>query len=787
MRILDIKLLRDLIRLRTQVLAIALVVAGGVATIILAVGSYRSLDETRLAYYERYRFADVFATVRRAPDTLAARIAEIPGVIAVETRIASLALLDIAGVREPATGQFISLPESGEPVLNRLYLRLGRMPDPARADEVVVNESFAKAHAFTPGARFSAILNGRKREVIVVGIALSPEFVYAIGPGDRMPDDRRFGIVWMSKKALGGIYDLEGAFSSVSLKLARDASEREVIQQLDALLDRYGGTAAYGRKNQTSHAFLDHSLDMLGNMSRTLPPIFLLLTAFLVNLTLGRLVALEREQIGLLKAVGYGNAAVAIHYLKLVLAIAVTGIVIGSIAGTWLGGHITSLLAEYYRFPFLVFIKSPDIYVAGAALSIAAATIGAARSLRDIVGLAPAVAMQPPSPPRFRRLLPQGISFRGFLSQPSVMMLRNVTQHPVRAALTVLGMAFSTGILIVSLFINDAMNELIDVTYFMADRQDATVSFVEKRPSNAVLQMARLPGVLDAEPYRGVPVRIRNGSVERRVMIGGRARSADLSRIIDVDLRPVVLPETGLAISDWLASVLGVGVGDFVEVDILEGQRRTVSLPVAARVEDYFGISGMMDADALSRLMREAPTVNGVHLSLDETMLGTLYDALKIMPAVSGVALQRVSLANFRQAMVTIVTTMAAIYTGLAAVIAFGVVYNSARISLSERARELASLRVLGFSRTEALRFLLLELALITLIAQPPGWAIGYGLAGLLNASMAGELMRTPLNIENATYVFASLVVLAAAALSALVMRRRINRLDLVAVLKTRD
>ena len=787
MRILDIKLFRDLIRLRAQVLAIALVVAGGVATIILAVGSYRSLDETRLAYYERYRFADVFATVRRAPDTLAARIAEIPGVIAVETRIASLALLDIAGVREPATGQFISLPESGEPVLNRLYLRLGRMPDPARADEVVVNESFAKAHAFTPGVRFSAILNGRKREVTVVGIALSPEFVYAIGPGDRMPDDRRFGIVWMSKKALAGIYDLEGAFSAVSLKLSRDASEREVIQQLDALLDRYGGTAAYGRENQTSHAFLDHSLDMLGNMSRTLPPIFLLLTAFLVNLTLGRLVALEREQIGLLKAVGYGNAAVAIHYLKLVLAIAVTGIVIGSVAGTWLGGHITSLLAEYYRFPFLVFIKSPDIYVAGAALSIAAATIGAARALRDIVGLAPAVAMQPPSPPRFRRLLPQGVPFRGVLSQPSVMMLRNVTQHPVRAALTVLGMAFSTGILIVSLFINDAMDELIEVTYFMADRQDATVSFVEKRPRNAVLQMARLPGVLDAEPYRGVPVRIRNGSIERRVMITGRTRSADLSRIIDVDLRPVVLPETGLAISDWLASVLGVGVGDFVEIDILEGQRRTVSLPIAARVEDYFGISGMMDADALSRLMREAPTVNGVHLSLDATMLGTLYDALKIMPAVSGVALQRVSLANFREAMVTIVTTMAAIYTGLAAVIAFGVVYNSARISLSERARELASLRVLGFSRAEALRFLLLELALIVLIAQPPGWAIGYGLAGLLNANMAGELMRTPLNIENTTYVFASLVVLAAATLSALVMRRRIDRLDLVAVLKTRD
>ena len=787
MTALDIKLFRDLKRLWAQALAIALVIAGGFATFVLAVGSYRSLDETRLAYYERYRFADVFATVRRAPKALVGRIAEIPGVAAVEARIAKFALLDIPNVREPATGYFISLPESGEPFLNRLYLRLGRMPDPGRAGEVVLNESFAKAHNFGPGSRFSAILNARKRELVVVGIALSPEFVYAIGPGDIMPDDRRFGIIWMSERALASIYDLEGAFSSVTLKLLRDASEPEAISRLDAILERFGGRAAHGRKNQTSHAFLDHSLDMLGNMSRTLPPIFLLVAAFLVNLTLSRLAALEREQIGLLKAVGYGNFAIAGHYLKFVIAIAAIGIVIGSVAGTWLGSYVTALYAEYYRFPFLVFIKSPDLYVAAAALSIFAAIAGTVRSLRDIVVLAPAVAMQPPAPPRYHRLLPQMIPIRKVLSQPTVMMLRNITHHPIRASMTMLGMALSTGILMVSLYINGAMEQLIDVTYFMANRQDATVSFVEKRAQSVVFEMARLPGVLAAEPYREVPVRIRNGNIERRVVISGRPPNAGLSRIIDVELRPVVLPETGLAISNWLADILGVGVGDFVELDLLEGEHRTVSLPVTARVEDYFGINGMMHAEALARLLREAPAVNSVHLSFDDNTLDALYNAIKRIPTVSSMALQRASLANFREALAVIVTTMASIYTGLAAIIAFGVVYNSARISLSERARELASLRVLGFSRAEVLRILLLELALLTLIAQPPGWAIGYGLAWLLNTKMAGELMRTPMIVENSTYVLASAIIILAAGLSALVVRRRVNQLDLVAVLKTRD
>lgn len=787
MRALDIKLFRDLRRLWAQALAIALVIGGGVATFVLAFGSYRSLDETRTAYYERYQFADVFALVRRAPKMLLEQIAEIPGVATVEGRITKLALLDIPQFREPATGQFISLPESGQPSLNRLYMRMGRVPEPGRANEVVVTEGFAKAHAFTLGSHFAAILNGRKRDLVIVGIALSPEFIFAIGPGDRMPEERRFAIVWMSEKALASAYDLDGAFSSVNVKLLRDTSDREVIRRLDALLDRYGGQAAYGRKDQISHAFLEHGLDMLRNMRLTLPPIFLLVAAFLVNVTLSRIVALEREQIGLLKAIGYRNLAIAWHYVKLVIAVAAVGIVIGSAVGAWLGTHITQLYGTYFRFPFLIFVQSPDLYVVAAALSLTAAILGAVRALREVVTLPPAVAMQPPAPPHFRRLLPATFAIHNVLSQPVVMMVRNVTGHPTRAIFTTLGMALATGILIASLFLNGTMDQLIDVTYFMSDRQDATVSFVERRPLNVVNQVARLPGVLAAEPYREVPVRIRNGPVERRVMISGRPRDADLSRIIDIDLHPVVLPESGLAISSWLGQILRVHVGDFVEIDLLEGQRRTVSLPVTALVEDYFGIHGMMDADALARLMREARALNSVSVSIDANERDRFYEAIKRLPTVSGVALQRVSLANFREAVAVLVTTMANIYTGLAIVIAFGVVYNSARISLSERARELASLRVLGFTRGEVLRILLLELALLTLIAQPAGWAIGYGLAWTLEQSMAGEPMRAPLIVERSTYLLAGAIVIGAAIGSALVVRERINRLDLVSVLKTRD
>lgn len=784
---LDVKLVRDFRRLWAQALAIALVVAGGAAALVGVVGSIRSLEETRETYYERYRFADVFAQVKRAPKTLVDRIAQIPGVAAVEARVARFAVLDMPDSREPVTAQFISLPDDSEQHLNRIYLRAGRTPEPGRGDEVVVYEAFADAHNMSIGSRFAAILNGRKQELVVVGTALSPEFIYTIAPGETITDNRRFGIVWMSEKALAAAYNLDGAFSSVTLKLLRDASEPEVIKQLDTLLDPYGGQAAYGRKDLPSHAWGEHGLDMLRNMGRTMPAIFLLVAAFLINQWLNRMVALEREQIGLLKALGYRNIAIAAHYFKFAIVLVAVGAVLGGIAGTWLGDFITRMYGGLIHFPFLVFIKNTDVYVLGGLVSLVAGAAGAFRALQVVAALPPAVAMQPPAPPRFRRILSQRISFDEFISPPTMIMLRNLSHHPLRAGFTMLGMALATAIIIVSLFLADTTADLIDITYFMADRQGGTVSFVEKRAGSVVEQVAHLPGVLAVEPYREVPVRIRNGGIERRIIISGRPRGADLRRIIDSDLRAITLPEDGLAVSAWLARILGVRVGDRVEIDLLEGQRRTVSLPVTALVEDFFGIRGMMDLESLNRIMREGPTVTSVSFTFDVNRLESLYAAIKSMPAVASMGIQRFALENYRTLIAPLTTNMAAIYTTFAIIIAFGVVYSSARISLSERARELASLRVLGFGRGEVLVILLVELGLLTVLAQPLGWVLGYVLSGLLKEQVAGEVMRARLVVENSSYALASAIVIIAALFSALVVRQRINKLDLVAVLKTRD
>ncbi len=785
MSALDRKLMRDLVRLWAQVGAISLVMAAGVMTLVLTVGAQRSLFETRAAYYERNAFADVFAAATRAPEGLQERIAALPGVAAAETRIRENAVLDIEGMAEPALGILVSVPDDGVEVLNRLHMRSGRLPAPGHPDEVVVNEPFAAAHGFRPGDTFGAIVNGRKRQLQIVGTALSPEFIYVVT--DLMPDNRRLGVVWMSREALAAAFNLQGAFNAVSVRLLRDQPAEPVIDGIDRLLEPYGGRGAHDREDQQSHAFLDSELNGLRAMSYVLPPIFLLVAAFLVNMILSRLIALEREQIGLMKAVGYSGAAVAWHYMKLVIVIALIGVALGLAAGTMLGRGLTRLYGEFFHFPFLIFQMSLDVYVLAVTVSVGAAMLGALRAVRAAAGLPPAVAMRPPAPPRYRRLVGVELPFVPRLPRTMVMIGRNVVRRPLRAFFTTLGIALSVAMLVGSLFAFDAVETLIDRTFFGSERQHATISFVRKQPVEALNEIGRLPGVLVAEPARMVAARLRNGPVERRLALTGKPAGSELSRLIDTDGHEIALPEEGVVLTAALAGILGIGPGESVEIELMEERRETALVPVSAIVESYIGLGAYMEIGALNRLMREGAFMSAAHVTLDPARTNDLYAAVKTLPMVGSIGLQRVAVQNFRATMGENLLTTMSVLVALAAIIAFGVVYNGARIQLSEQGRELASLRVLGFTRAEVSWILLGELALLTLLAMPLGWALGWVMALAMAEGQATELFRIPLVIERATYGWASLVVLAASALSALIVRRRVDRLNLIEVLKTRE
>jgi putative ABC transport system permease protein len=786
-RTLDRKLLRDLARMKGQVITIGLVVACGIASFVSALTTYESLRASQRAYYEGSRFAQVFARLERAPATLEGRLRDIPGVAQVETRLVFDVSLGTGGGGPPAVGRMVSIPEGAQPRLNALHLRAGRLVEPGHVEEVLVSEGFAGFHRLRVGDRLSAVLNGRRQDLRVAGIALSPEYVFAIRGGDPLPDDRGFAVLWTSRAGLEAAFDMAGAFNDVVLTLAPGVDDRAVIDALDRLLEPYGGIGAIARADQPSHRFIEDEIRQNQTMATTIPPIFLGVAAFLLNVVLGRLVATQREQIAAMKAVGYGNATIGLHYLKFVLVVVLAGTVVGTILGAGLGHLMLVAYAPFVRMPRLDFHMTAWIPLLAAAVSVLAAAAGAVGSLRGVAALAPAEAMRPPAPRVYRRTLVERAGLHAWLGPRRLMVTRNVSGRPMRALLTTAAIACAAAIVVMSRWSHDAVGFMLDTQFRLAERADATVVFTEPVALRGVREVAALPGVLRAEGQRVVPVQLRAGHRTYRTAILGIARGAELRQLLDANLRPIAPPPEGVLLTERLGERLGVKAGDEILAEVREGERPKRAVVVAGLVNDMIGMSGYMDARALARLMREDERASLAAVAVDPNRAEELYGRLKGIGRVATVTEKVAALRSFEDTTASFILVFTAILTTFAVVIAVGVVYNTARIALQERAWELASLRVLGFTRGEVSRILLTEIGVQLVAALPPGMWLGYQAARGLARLHETEMFRIPVIVEPSTYAWSAIVVLAAGAASALIVRRRIDRLDLVSVLKTRE
>ncbi len=787
MTALDLKLVRDLWRMKGQALAIALVLAAATATFVMSLGVHHSLTRTRDIYYARNSFADVFASMTRAPRSMVARAAAIQGVRRVEGSIQHYATLDFPDRTVPVRALLNSVEEGGQTRLNRLTLLRGRMPRPGHPGEVVADEAFVAANGLDIGAGVDALVYGNRQNLRIVGIGVAPDVIYALAPGDMIPDERRFGVFWIGRKALEAATDRKEAINALSLTLERGASETEVIRALDGLLAPYGGTGAYGRADHQSHAFLENELMQLEAMTRVIPPVFLLVAVFLVYIVLGRLIRTERTQIGLLKAFGYSGRAIAGHYLKFALAVALLATLIGAAGGIWMGDAMTALYARYYRFPILEYQVAPDVILAAAALSLAAAALGALGGIRSAVALSPAVAMSPPPPPAYRAGAVERIGRRGGFTVTGHMIARHIARWPGRSAITVLGVALSGGLLFATMQFIDSSRTMLDSYFFRAQRQDLTVTFTEPRNGAARHALQQVPGVLRAEAMRAVPVRIRHGHREERTAIEASQPGSLLSVRIDSSGRAVPLPENGLLLSRQLADKLGVRAGGHVRLELLGGRRTQAVFPVVSIVDEFVGERAYAADAILESLTRDASPVGAVLLRIDPAERDAILIRLKEMPVVLGVTEKTAAFERFEEVIDDNILTMIAFYVGFASAIAVGVVYNSARILYSERAHELATLRVLGYFRSEVGLVLLGELAFLVVVAVPFACLIGYGMAQLMTAMFSSDLFRLPFAPSRSSYGWSILIVMAAAMATAAAVARRVQHLDMVRVLKARE
>jgi len=789
MKVLDRKLLRDFWHMRGQVLAIAAVIMGGVATLVMSLSTYDSLVGTRDRFYSEYRLADVFANLKRAPDPVAERLRDVPGVQTLETRVIAGVRLEVRGFSDPITGLILSLPDGHPPLLNALYMKRGRMVEPYSADEVVVSDTFADAHHLDPGDRLTAIINGKRKALKVVGIAVSPEYVYQIAPGAMFPDFKRYGVLWMGRKALGAAYNMEGAFNNVSLTLARGANVQDVIDRMDAILGTYGGTGAYARKDQFSNRFITEELKQLKTMATVFPTIFLGVAAFLLNVVVSRLIALQREQIAILKAFGYTHVAIGMHYVKLVLLVVVLGVAAGAALGAWFGQGLSSVYQETtFRFPYLDYRLNLGIVFMALAVSAFAAVSGTLYSVFRAARLAPAEGMRPETPVIYRATSIERLGLQRWFAAPSRMILRHIERRPLKALLTVFGIACACGLMMVGNYQKGAIDFMVDVQFRQASREDLSVTFIDPTSGKALHELAALPGVEYVEGFRDVPAVLRFRNYHYRSAIYGIQPVGRLHRSLDRKLTPVAVPPGGVVLTEHLAdNILHVKPGDMLTVEVLEGRRQVLRVPVLGVTQQYLGVSAYMQQASLNTLLREGNVVSGAYLAVQPGAEPAVYEELHDRPRVLGMVANASAVQSFYATIGEFILFYNMVASLLATAIGFGVVYNSARIGLSERGRELASLRVLGFTRGEIAYILLGELALLTLAAIPVGMAVGVGLVGILVVSFENDLYRLPLILLPSNYALGALVVVISALISGWLMWRRLGRLDLVAVLKTRE
>jgi putative ABC transport system permease protein len=789
MKALDIKLWRDLRRLRAQVATIAIVVAIGVAGFVGMFSVHESLQGSRDAFYRDNRLADVFAGVKRAPVHLRTRLAALDGVAEVKLDVVFDAQIDLPGVEPPVTGRFIGVDlarlHAARQGLNALTLKRGRWPERGSALEALVSDRFATARGLKPGDAVHAILNGRRERVHLVGTVASPEYVFATRGG--APDDQAFGIWWVDAARMTEAFDMQGAFNQVSLRLHGGVAAAPVLQAVDGLLEPYGANGAVGREQQLSAKIVADELAQLKVMGTVLPSIFLAVAMFILNVVLSRQVATQRSQIAALKALGYGDGAIAWHYIQLALAIAGLGVAVGLGLSVLIGQLMLGLYDEVFRFNRLSYVSSPWLIVSSALLAAAAAAAGTWTAIHAVVRLKPAQAMQPPAPLSYRPTLIERAGLGRFVGTGAMMVIRNFERRPLRAAFTVTGIALAVALQISGAFWLDAIAHIVDVQFRQVQQGDVLLNFHRPVPAQVVRELARLPGVVGAEAYRSEPVRVRLHGRSVDTALTGYLPDARLMRVVDEQRGAVAMPAQGAVLTSLLARELGARVGDRIDLEFRLWNRVHTQVEVVDIVEAMFGKLLYMELGAMNRLARDGDGVADAALQVDPLALPAFWAAVKTAPVINAVFDKAGSMAAFNATTSRNMGVFSGILTLFAVAMAVGIIYNAARIALSERAWELASLRVLGMTRSEVSVLLLAELGAELLLALPLGALAGWALAALMMQLMSSDSIHFPVVIEPSTYASAALIVLAAGVVSALLVRRQIDRLDLVAVLKVRE
>lgn len=792
MSVLDRKLRRELFAHVWLLVAIAGIVLVGVACFVATGTAYDNLTRAKTDYYRQCRMADFSIELKKTPLADLRAVAELPGVAEIRPRIQFYSTVDLDAAPEPLNALVLSMPDRREAVLNDIVLRRGAYFSDRRANEVIVNEAFAEANGLAPGDWVKLVLNNRSQELYVVGTAISAEFVYMLSPGTIVPDAEHFGVFFLKESYAEDVFDFDGAANQVLGRLAPGTavSTEEILDRAELLLADFGVFTTIPLANQLSNKYLSEEIEGLQTFAVFMPVVFLTVAALVLNVLLTRLAEQQRTIVGTLKALGYGDWQVFLHFLKFGLAIGLAG----GLAGCGLGYVLAELMTWVYRFFFVFPALENHFYpgrmLAALAISLGCAVMGSLRGTRAVLRLQPAEAMRPAPPKRGGKILLERITF--FWRRLGVgwrMVFRSLARSRVRSIAGVFAAAMGAAVMASGFMMVEATYFLVDFQFKWLVKSDIELTFKDERGPDALLEAARLPAVARAEPMLNVACTFEHGHLRHKGGITGLAADAALTVPRDADARPIRVPSAGLVMTRILAQILDLEPGDLVTVRPTKGLRQPRQAPVVEIADSYLGAAVYTDIEYLSRLIGEEYALTGVQLKVepDPAARAEFNRRLKQLPAIQGVADRHAMIQSLEDTIVLNMKVFIFLLVIFAGVIFFGSILNSSLVSLAERRREVATLRTLGYGPWQIGSLLLRESLVLSFFGTLLGLPLGYYLTVAMAASYESELMRFPVLLSAATPATTALMALVFTVTAYLFVQRSIHRMDWLAALQANE
>jgi len=790
--VLDRKLLRELRASWLLLTAIVSIIAVGVACYVSMGGAYHNLTEAKRRYYRQCRMADFWIDLKKVPLAELDALAELPGVAAICPRIGFYATVDLEHVTKPLNGMVLSLPDRREAVINDVVIERGGYFTDRRENEVIVNEAFAAHHKLKPGDWIRLVLNNRRQELFIVGTAISSEFVYLLGPGAITPDPEHFGVFYLKQTYAEDVFDFDGAANQVVGRLASDVQQNphELLDRAERLLSSYGVFTTTPLVDQASNKYLSEEIRGLRSFAFFLPAIFLAVAAMVLNVFLRRLAEQQRTVVGTLNALGYSDRQIFVHFVKFGLTVGLVGGLLGCVLGFWFADRMTTMYRQFFEFPELNNRLYPGLQSTGLLISLICAVLGSLQGTRAVLRLKPAEAMRPKPPKQGGAILVERVTWLwGRLSSGWRMVLRGVVRNRVRTLAGVFAASMGASVLVTGFMLAEASRYLVDFQFKWVLKSDIDLTFKDEQSEDVLLEAARLPGVDRAEPILNVACTFYNGPYRKKGTITGLAPDARLTVPRDLQARPIRVPSAGLAMSRKLAEVLHLKRGDRVAIRPIKGLRRTQAVPVLEISDSYLGMAVYTDIHYLSRLIHEELALSGVQLATDHNQAHTaaLHRELKRLPALQAVSARVDMLESLETTLVQVMWVFIGLLVVFAGVVFFGSILNASLISLAERQREVATLRVLGYGPWEIGSLLLRESMIVTLAGTLPGMPIGYLLAVGVSMTFETEMFRFPVVATPRTWIWTLVLAVVFGLLAHAVVQIVVHRMDWLEALQAKE